>query len=216
MVKFTDKQEVELNSEVDSSQQTGFLQRWSLRKKETLSEIKNNHSSEYVDENSLTNISSDDISESVAEVETYKTDADMTPVEDLTEESSISDFLSPHVSDALRKQALRKLFHLPYLNVVDGLDDYAEDFTKFAALGNIIPHEMKRMLEREQAKIVADEQALAEQKSSVNQEEQQQDNNANSSDALESEIADEPVIHPIDNNNDLLTKKDKNTNEIIN
>ncbi|MCK5725178.1 MAG: DUF3306 domain-containing protein, partial [Gammaproteobacteria bacterium] len=74
------------------------------------------------------------------------------------EDSNYSDFLSPKVSDALRKQALRKLFHLPFLNVVDGLDDYAEDYTKFAALGDIIPHEMKRMLEREK------QQELEEQK----------------------------------------------------
>jgi hypothetical protein len=57
--------------------------------------------------------------------------------------------MSSGVSDGLRRQALRKLFSQPAFNVTDGLNDYDEDYTKFAGLGNIITHEMKRMLKRE-------------------------------------------------------------------
>lgn len=146
---------------------TGFMQRWSDRKVAAQAEVDSNLKTEtdlkvdHPDELEKPPLDKSLVTESnVAEpeIQEFKTDEDMPPVEELTEDSNYSDFLSPKVSDALRKQALRKLFHLPFLNVVDGLDDYAEDYTKFAALGDIIPHEMKRMLEREK------QQELDEQK----------------------------------------------------
>ncbi len=76
------------------------------------------------------------------------TDADMPPLESLGEGSDYRGFLSPKVSEALRKAALRKLFRQSRFNVVDGLDDYAEDFTRFEPLGDLVTHEMRRMLER--------------------------------------------------------------------
>lgn len=135
----------------------GFFQRWSNKKIEE-------HSKDSVhleDENIANiNLSEESASESEVhnaeiqntEIKTFKTDEDMPPIELLTEDSDYSGFLSPDVSDTLRNLALRKLFHLPLFNVVDGLDDYAEDFTKFAALGDIIPREMQRMLDREKKK----------------------------------------------------------------
>jgi hypothetical protein len=144
------------NDELEN--QSGFLQRWSNRKIE---------SKTYVDEelkdNNISSVASpegavSELDEVTSEGQEFKSDEDMPPLEGLTEESNFSDFLSPNVSEALRKQALRKLFHLPFLNVVDGLDDYAEDYTKFAALGDIIPHEMKRMLDREKKKELEKEQ----------------------------------------------------------
>jgi hypothetical protein len=44
---------------------------------------------------------------------------------------------------------LRKLFKLPGMHLPDGLDDYDDDFTRFAELGKTITHEMQRMLDRE-------------------------------------------------------------------
>ncbi|MDH5659495.1 MAG: DUF3306 domain-containing protein [Gammaproteobacteria bacterium] len=125
----------------------GFMQRWSERKIESQTAIERN-----LEKESLPSDFSAKENFKESEPSNFKSDEDMTPLEQLTEESNYSDFLSPNVSDALRKQALRKLFHMPFLNVVDELDDYAEDYTKFAALGDIIPHEMKRMLEREKKK----------------------------------------------------------------
>jgi len=149
------------------AEETGFIQRWSRRKIDTKSEIKeevkNNIDSELInidkkeiESSFVTSPTSEILSSPASGTEEYKTDEDMVPLEQLTEDSDYSGFLSPRVSEALRKQALRKLFHLPFLNVVDGLDDYAEDFTSFASLGDIIPHEMKRMLEREKEKELAE------------------------------------------------------------
>lgn len=147
---------------------TGFMQRWSERKvaakAEVDSELKTETDLKVAHADELENspldkslVTEENVTE--PEIQEFKTDEDMPPVEELTEDSNYSDFLSPKVSDALRKQALRKLFHLPFLNVVDGLDDYAEDYTKFAALGDIIPHEMKRMLEREKSKELEKQEA---------------------------------------------------------
>jgi hypothetical protein len=77
------------------------------------------------------------------------TDADMPPIESLDKDSDFSVFMSPKVSDQLRTQALRKLFHLPAFNITDGLNDYDEDYTQFAGLGGVVTHEMKRLLKRE-------------------------------------------------------------------
>lgn len=139
----------------NQSDEAGFMQRWSRRKLDAQSE----------DEQVL-EVRSDpeDITSTEPEVEEYKTDDDMPPIEQLTEKSDYSDFLSPGVSDVLRKQALRKMFHMPSMNIVDGLDDYAEDFNDFTALGDIITHEMQRMFDREKekARLAAEAELAAE------------------------------------------------------
>jgi len=80
------------------------------------------------------------------------TDEETPPLESLTEESDYRGFLSPKVSDELRKLALRKLFHGSQFNICDGLDDYDEDFTSFAKLGDVITAEMRRRAELEALK----------------------------------------------------------------
>jgi hypothetical protein len=92
------------------------------------------------------------------------TDADMPDIETLNFESDFSGFLSEKVSRGLRRQALRKLFHSAELNVVDGLDEYAEDFTSFAPLGDIVTADMRHMIEVEaRKKAEALKQALLEE-----------------------------------------------------
>ena len=86
------------------------------------------------------------------------TDDDMPPLETLGEDDSYSDFLSPEVSEKLRKVALRQLFHGAGFNIRDGLDDYDEDFTIFKPLGDIITADMRHreeMLERKAKEALA-------------------------------------------------------------
>lgn len=75
-------------------------------------------------------------------------DSDMPPVESLDENADIGGFLSPRVSKHLQKRALRKVFLSGKFNIRDGLDDYDDDFTSFAPLGDVITAEMRRMQER--------------------------------------------------------------------
>ena len=87
------------------------------------------------------------------------TDEDMPTVDSIDENTDMSGFFSPKVSQAVKKAALKKFFHNPAFNVVDGLDDYDDDFTAFAALGDIITSDMRGQMELEQRRA---EEALAE------------------------------------------------------
>lgn len=71
------------------------------------------------------------------------TDADMPPLEELGEGSDFKGFLSPEVSKELRRAALRKLWSQSRFNVVDGLDDYDDDFTAIQPLGDIVTSDMR-------------------------------------------------------------------------
>ena len=77
------------------------------------------------------------------------TDADMPDISSLTFDSVFSDFMSPGVSEKLRKRALRKLFHSDVFNIRDGLDDYDGDYTQFEKLGDIVTSDMHHQMEME-------------------------------------------------------------------
>lgn len=124
-----------------------FLDRWSRRKLA-------DHRGESLDEPLPAPPAADSaLQETTTDVDTVPaqqlTDADMPALDSLDADSDFSLFMSPGVSEQLRTQALRKLFHLPAFNVTDGLNDYDEDYTEFAGLGNVVTQEMKRMLKRE-------------------------------------------------------------------
>ena len=96
------------------------------------------------------------------------TDEDMPAVESLGADDNYGDFLSPKVSEKLRKVALRKLFHGAGFNIRDGLDDYDEDFTYFEPLGDIVTADMRHreeMLERKarEAAEAANKEGASEQ-----------------------------------------------------
>ena len=79
----------------------------------------------------------------------------MPPLESLGEDSDYSGFLSPEVSDKLRQTALRKLFHGKAFNIVDGLDDYDDDFITALPLGDIVTADMRHQAEIELEKAKA-------------------------------------------------------------
>ena len=85
------------------------------------------------------------------------TDADMPSLKDLDGDSDYSGFLSPDVSEELRRVALRQLFHSAQFNICDGLDDYDEDFTSFEKLGDIVTADMKHRMEMEKQKFVEEQ-----------------------------------------------------------
>jgi hypothetical protein len=76
------------------------------------------------------------------------TDADMPPVESLEADASVAEFFSPGVSEALRKAALRRVFRSARFNVLDGLEDYDEDFRSFEALGDVVTADLRHRLEQ--------------------------------------------------------------------
>jgi len=56
--------------------------------------------------------------------------------------SEYKEFLHPEVDEKLRQAALKKLFHDPHFNVMDGLDTYIDDYSK----PDPIPEAMLRTL----------------------------------------------------------------------
>ena len=75
------------------------------------------------------------------------TDADMSARETFHDDSDNSGFFSLEVSDKLREVALRKLFHGKAFNVVDGLDDYDDDFITALPLGDNVTAEKRHQAE---------------------------------------------------------------------
>lgn len=59
-------------------------------------------------------------------------------LETLDESSDYRGFLAPEVDERLHRLALRKLFRSASFNTTDGLDDYAEDYRTFEALGDVV------------------------------------------------------------------------------
>ena len=90
------------------------------------------------------------------------TDADMPALSSLGDDDDYSGFMSPGVSEALRSKALRQLFMSAQFNVLDGLNDYDDDFTAFEALGDIVTSDMRHRVEMtaEQAARDAEDQRL--------------------------------------------------------
>lgn len=87
------------------------------------------------------------------------TDEDMPDVETLNAESDLRGFMSGKVSQALRMKALNKVFHSPKYNQVCLCAEYADDYTNFLPMGDIVPHDLKQAITREAGKLV---QRLAE------------------------------------------------------
>jgi len=123
---------------------------------------------------------SGDLESGDADDEPQLTDADMPDIETLTPDSDFKPFMSQGVSHALRRKALRKLFASPFFQIRDGLDDYDDDFTSFAPLGDTVTADMKyaeerkEMLRREAEEAEAQRQRNGEQLASS--DEPSQDN----------------------------------------
>lgn len=127
-----------------------FVSRWSRRKRESGKADAGQESA------AQTPVAQEDETAG-QEPERVLTDEDMPPLEELGEESDYSAFLSSGVSEKLRQTALRKLFRSAKFNICDGLDDYAEDYTKFVALGDVVTADMRHRVERVMQKLSADE-----------------------------------------------------------
>ena len=61
-------------------------------------------------------------------------EAALPPVESLTFDADFTAFMKHDIDPNLRRAALKKLFSDPRFNVMDGLDTYIDDYTKFEPL----------------------------------------------------------------------------------
>ncbi len=82
------------------------------------------------------------------------TDEDMPDLETLDQDSDLSVFMAGKVSQALRMKALTKVFHSTKFNQVCLCAEYADDYTNFLPLGDIVPHDLKQAIVREGGKLL--------------------------------------------------------------
>ena len=133
------------------------------------------------------------------------TDANMPALETLHDDSDNSGLLSPKVSDKLREIALRKLFHSKAFNIVDGLDDYDDDFNTALPLGDIVTADMRHQaevkLEKEKAALLEDSRHAGAAEECVNDESVAVDtSDVDSGDGYESQHEAADPVAQIDNN----------------
>ncbi len=143
------------------SEDEGFLQRWSRRKQgiDRDDEEPNAADHEQAAPSAEDPVDGPDealAADSEAEPEPEPPgDEDMPPLESIDEGGSVAAFFSPRVSEGLRQAALRRLFRQPKYNVVDILDDYAEDYSKPVAMGNILTADMRYQAEQARKRLEA-------------------------------------------------------------
>lgn len=82
-----------------------------------------------------------------------RADNPLPPLEELSLASDFSAFLKEEVGEALRRQALRKLFSDPHFNRMDGLDVYIDDYS----LPDPIPPEAMAKLQHAREWLMANE-----------------------------------------------------------
>jgi len=112
--------------EHNSTPQASFLARWSQRKQEQ----HNKPETQAVEPKPTAPAT-------VTEVVITR-EQDLPTLESLTEDSEVGMFLNEGISEAIQRKVLRKLFHMGKFNVCDGLDDYAEDYTFFEPLEQVL------------------------------------------------------------------------------
>ncbi len=81
------------------------------------------------------------------------TDEDMPEVETLDQDSDVSMFMAKNISPALRMKALARVFHSAKFNKVCLCAEYADDYTNFTPMGDIVPHDLKSAIAREATKL---------------------------------------------------------------
>jgi len=114
-----------------------FLSRWSKRKRDAAAKTE---------------------SAPAPKAETASEAPALPPLDQLTHDSDFSVFMHAKVDERLRRAALKKLFSDPRFNVVDGLDDYAEDYTKLESLAP----EVARRLEHAKSTLFGRESGRSE------------------------------------------------------
>lgn len=77
------------------------------------------------------------------------TDEDMPAVDSLLPDSDLSMFMAKNISPALRMRALSRIFHSAKYNKICLCAEYADDYTSFEPLGDVIPHDLKASIARE-------------------------------------------------------------------
>jgi len=139
-------------TDIDEGDAVGLLSRWSRRKRQAESAPLER---EALDQPGTEETPSEDVEpEERIDPRTGKrfselTDEDMPALDSIRPDSDVSVFMAKNISPALRMKALSKIFHSAKYNKICLCAEYAEDYTSFEPLGDIIPHDLKASIARE-------------------------------------------------------------------
>ncbi len=147
-----------------AEEQGGFLSRWSRRKTALVQGIPLQEASikpaGFVDEAAASSPKPADAADAanaaslqpaVASNPNQQSDAEISKdlpqlsLEDtkfLTKDSDFTPFMAQNVSASVRNAAMKKLFADPHFNVMDGLDTYIDDYSKFVPLPESVLRQM--------------------------------------------------------------------------
>lgn len=128
------------------NEKSGFFSRWSARKLEQSSPTEEAQKP------------------TVAVKDNVEPAPDVIATELAETEAPIPAWQNPELDAASRKQALRDIFRKPGIGKPDGLDEYENDYNyqNFASLGDVVTHEMRRMLDKQIESLVASAEPEAE------------------------------------------------------
>lgn len=92
------------------------------------------------------------------------TEPTVEPADETTQEAGAAErpgWQDPELDKTSRRQALRDIFQKPGIGQPDGLDEYERDYNyhNFAKLGDVVTHEMRRLLEKQAEQLAAGAQA---------------------------------------------------------
>ena len=124
---------------MSDSGKEGLLGRWSRLKRESAA---NSESKVPAADRDKTEMTSDEIPDAIPTGAKPVGDRDRSEVQpselpsidELNPDSDFEAFMDPGVDDDVRRSALKTLFRDPHFNITDGLDVYAEDYTKLEKL----------------------------------------------------------------------------------
>lgn len=122
------------------SDDANFLARWS-RLKEESRKASVPPASEHGPGTSSTSVAAE--RQSVARVP----DAALPPIEHLDFDSDFTGFLRAEIAGSVKRAALKKLFHTPHFNQMDGLDVYIEDYNSFEPIPDSMLRELRHARE---------------------------------------------------------------------
>jgi hypothetical protein len=177
-----------------------FFARWSRKKQEETSGTTIEPPSEQVTgapHEQVATVASPDVPQSLP------TQQD---VEKLTPDSDYSVFMAQGVDESVRRSAMKKLFSDPHFNIMDGLDVYIEDFSKFEpitpALLASLNHAKNLLdplsqLETPLMRLLdmADKEKEGNQETDIKEIEQEDRESTNDAGSAESEDSNQSVVH---------------------
>ncbi len=132
-------------------EENGFLSRWSSRK------LKKTDQPAPASDDSAIDAKQSDIA------------VENTPEASPEPASEQAAWQNPELDPANRRQALRDIFQKPGIGLPDGLDEYERDYNyhNFAKLGDVVTHEMCRLLEKQAEQLAAAAEAEPDNQSAT-------------------------------------------------